>query len=188
MKSARINTNDFNRIISATKGFCAPSSDTFQEDFTKYIKLEFDAENSKVTASAIDGYRLSVEHALISDCDESFTAYIRPSVKLPKNEFATITLEDDEIILRCNEFMCGYKLPELKKEANWRAWKPAEKPAFRIGFNPDLLLSALQAAKASVGNVHKKPVILEFGSSPLQPVYFRTGDEDFKLVQPMRIT
>lgn len=186
MKSARINTNDFNRIISATKSFCAPLSST--DTFAKYIKLEFDAKNSNVCASALDGYRLSVEHALISDCDESFTVYIRPSVKLPKNEVATITLEDDEIIFRCNEFMCGYKLPDVKKEVDWRKWQPNEKqPAFRIGFNPDFLISALQAAKASVGGAIKKPVILEFGQNEFAPVYIKTGDEDFKLVQPMRI-
>lgn len=187
MKSARINTNDFNRIISATKSFCAPSSSPVAETFAKYIKLEFDAKNSNVCASAIDGYKLSVEHALISDCNESFTVYIRPSVKLPKNEVATITLEDDEIIFHCNEFMCGYKLPDVKKEVDWRRWQHNEKqPAFRIGFNPDYLISALQAAKASVGAI-KKPVILEFGTNEFAPVYIITGDEDFKLVQPMRI-
>ena len=71
--SARIYTNDFNRIISATKGFVEKNG---TRKANQYIKLEFNAENQIVTAIAVDGYRMSVEHSIISDCENDFVVYI----------------------------------------------------------------------------------------------------------------
>ena len=82
MKTARILTDDFNRIIAATKDFVQPQSAVNHEEF-KNIKLEFDAENSRLTAMATDGYKMSIESAVISNCEESFNAYICGSIKLP---------------------------------------------------------------------------------------------------------
>ena len=65
MKSARIYTNDLNRLIAATKSFV---SDSDHRPCNQYIKLEFRAADNQVVAMAVDGYRMSVEHSIISDC------------------------------------------------------------------------------------------------------------------------
>lgn len=187
MFEAKIYTNNFNRIISATKGF-VPSSTLNGNILTNYIKLEFDAEKRIVTAVAIDGYRLSTETAELTECKESFVAYVRPSVKLPKGEYATIRLDNDYITISCNEFLCGYKQPKVNEMFDWRKAIPAGTPVYRIGFDANLLLSALQAAKASVGNVFKAPVVLEF-RNPTQPIILKPDykSDNIKLVMPMRL-
>lgn len=62
---AKINSTDFNRIIAATKGFVG--KDDFRPLY-KFIRLEFCAADSVVTAVAVDGYRISVEHS-VCECD-----------------------------------------------------------------------------------------------------------------------
>ena len=52
---------------------------------------------------------------------------------------------------------------------NWEKALPSA-PTFRIGVNAEYLLSALQAAKASVGGTFKQPAILEF-RGPIAPHY-----------------
>ena len=74
MKSAKIYTNDLNRLIAATKSFV---SDSDHHTCDQYIKLEFHAKDNQVVAMAVDGYRMSVEHSIISDCDEDFVAFLR---------------------------------------------------------------------------------------------------------------
>lgn len=188
MFTARIETNDFNRLINASKGFCAPPSSVINStyNFTRYIMLQFDAENNVVTAVALDGVRLSVEHAVISNCETSFSAYINPSIKLPRNEIATIVLNDNELTIRCNEVICGIMQPNFKEKFNYRKILPENEPVYRIGFNADYLLKALQAAKASVNGAFKSPVILEF-RTPSTPIVLRTNNEDIKLVCPVRL-
>ena len=60
MKSAKIYTNDLNRLIAATKSFV---SDNDHRPCNQYIKLEFHAPDNQVVAMAVDGYRMSVEHS-----------------------------------------------------------------------------------------------------------------------------
>lgn len=47
--------------------------------------------------------------------------------------------------------------------------------------NAEYLLSALQAAKASVGGAFKQPAILEF-RGPIGPITIKTNHEDVKMV------
>lgn len=181
MKTARIFTNDFNRIIAATKPFVSTSEYRLAY---QYIKLEFDAEHQQVTAVAVDGYRLSVEHAVISDCEESFKVYVKSNIKLPSKQYAKFTLEDEEVIVRCGDFIFGYHQPK-PEEFDWQKAIPTSDITYRIGFNGNYLLSALQAAKVSCGGF-KRPVVLEL-RSPLEPIILRTNQEDVKLVLPIRI-
>lgn len=180
--SARIYTNDFNRIISATKGFVAKNG---TRKANQYIKLEFNAENQIVTAIAVDGYRMSVEHSIISDCENDFVVYIKSTICLPKGEYATFSIEGNEAVVRCGGFMFGYEQPE-PVDFDWHKAIPQGEPSFKIGFNGNFLLTALQAAKASVGNSFRSPVILEF-RSPLDPVILKTNGQDIKMVLPIRI-
>jgi DNA polymerase III sliding clamp (beta) subunit (PCNA family) len=188
MKTARIYTNDFNRLISATKSFCAPKDAIRKEN--RYIKLEFDADHSIVTAYAIDGYRLATEHAVVSDCEEGFIAYIMPpNIKLPNKMYAEITLDNNELQIRCNGVMFGYEQPQINDPFNYDKFISnlnEKTPSFRIGFNGNYLISALQAAKVSCGDSFRQPIILEF-TKPNEPVVLRTNKEDIKLVLPVRL-
>lgn len=182
MPRAIMPTNDFNRIIKATKNFTAKNDNrkTYQ-----YIRLEFQAEASRVTAVAIDGYRLSTEHAMCCDCDTDFVIYVRSNIRLPSNKSAVFELVDGECLIKCEDMIFGYSQPE-GEFMDWQKAIPADAPTYRIGFNGEYLLSALQSAKASVGNVFKQPVVLEF-RSPSQPIILRTNGEDVKMVLPVRI-
>ena len=184
MKSARILTNDFNRIIEATKRFV---SDSDHIVCNQYIKMEFCAADNQVTATALDGYRLSVEHSVISDCTEDFVVYIKSNTKLPRRQYARISLEDDgkEAVIRCNGLSFGYTQPK-SDGFDWRKVIPETKVKYRIGFNGNYLLSALQSAKASSGDSLREPVILEFRSN-IEPIILRTNKNDIKMVLPIRL-
>ena len=114
MKSARIYTNDLNRLIAATKSFV---SDSDHRPCNQYIKLEFHAADNQVVAMAVDGYRMSVEHSVISDCDEDFVAFIKSNTKLRNKQYATISLTEDgkEAVIRCGGFSFGYIQPQVRR-------------------------------------------------------------------------
>ena len=184
---ATIYSNDFNRLINATKAFC--SVDSKVTPCYHYIRLVFDAEKNMVTATALDGYRVSIEHCVISDCDCTFTAFIKPNIKLPLNKYAIFTIEENTLIIRCEDFIIGYEQHEEFK-SQWilseKTIIPNESPTFRIRFNGNYLMSALNAAKVSAGNLFNKPVTLEFYGENL-PAVLRTNKEDIKIVLPIRI-
>ena len=184
MKSARIYTNDLNRLIAATKSFV---SDNDHRPCNQYIKLEFHAADNQVVAMAVDGYRMSVEHSVISNCDEDFVAFIKSNTKLPSKQYATISLTEDgkEAVIRCCGFSFGYTQPQ-DSGFEWEKAIPTTDVKYRIGFNGNYLLSALQAAKVSAGESFRQPVILEFRSN-VEPILLRTNKEDIKMVLPVRI-
>jgi DNA polymerase III sliding clamp (beta) subunit (PCNA family) len=184
MKSARIYTNDFNRLIAATKSFV---SDSNQNPSYQYIKLEFHAAESQVIAIAVDGYRMAVEHSVISDCTEDFVAYIKSNIRLPQKQYATISLTENEkeSVIRCCDFSFGYLQPQNNK-FDWKKAIPTNEIKYLIGFNGNYLLSALQAAKASLGDNFRQPVILEFRGNT-EPILLRTNKEDIKMVLPIRM-
>lgn len=184
VKSARIYTNDLNRIIASTKYFVSDSNST---KCYQYIKLEFCSAENRVVAIAVDGYRMSVEHSVISDCDEDFMVFIKSNIRIPKKQYATISLTEDgeEAIIRCNGFSFGFSQPE-SNNFDWKKAIPTSDILYRIGFNGNYLLSALQAAKASLGDSFRHPVVLEFRSS-LEPIVLRTNEEDIKMVLPVRL-
>ena len=184
MKSAKIYTNDLNRLIAATKSFV---SDRYLRPCNQYIKLEFHAADNQVVAMAVDGYRMSVEHSVVSDCDEDFVAFIKSNTKLPQKKYATISLTEDgkEAVIRCCEFSFGYTQPQ-DSGFDWEKAIPTSEVKCRIGFNGNYLLAALQAAKVSAGESFRKPVILEFRSN-VEPILLRTNKEDIKMVLPVHI-
>ena len=184
MKSARIFTNDLNRLIAATKSFV---SDSDHRPCDQYIKLEFHAADNQVVAMAVDGYRMSVEHSIISDCDEDFVAFIKSSTKLPQKQYATISLTADgkEAMIRCSGFSFGCIQPQ-DSGFKWEKAIPTSEVKYRIGFNGNDLLAALQAAKVSAEDSFRQPVILEFRGN-MEPILLRTHKEDVKMVLPVRI-
>ena len=180
---ARILGNDFNRIMDATKQFCDTSTRHKEQE---YIRLDFDAEIQRVTAHACDGYRLSVEHSVIGSCDENFTVYIRGGFRLPKKQYATIEKVENEVQIRCAGALFGFEQPDVSQRFEWQKVIPKDEPTFRIGFNGNYLLNALQAAKVSAGQTFKNPIVLEFWT-PTTPVIIRTNTDDIKMVLPIRI-
>lgn len=185
MKEARIFTNDFNRMIEAVKNFC--SKDNIRKQYN-FIRLEFNSEQNKVTAIGLDGFRVAVENSIISECNEDFSCYVKANIKLPREQFATIALEEneEEAIIRCSGFAIAYEQPKEREFLDWRKVIPSSEVKYKIGFNGNYLLQALQAAKTSLGGNLREPVILEFRSN-LEPIVLRTNKEDIKLVLPIRI-
>ena len=174
MRIAVMNTNVFNTIIAAVKGAVSTSA---RKPMYEHIRLEFRRENKAVTAIATDGYRLFVEHATCFEIEEDFDCYIKPSVHLPRGQDMRLELkersETESAVQPTGEFL------------NWEKALPGA-PTFRIGVNAEYLLSALQAAKASVGGTFKQPAILEF-RGPIAPITIKTNREDVKMVLPVRI-
>jgi DNA polymerase III sliding clamp (beta) subunit (PCNA family) len=158
MKRAKISGGAFNRIVNATKAFSAKVNSRSRA--YEYIRIEFDAEKDEAVAVALDGHRLSAEYATAT-AEESFVIYIKGNVKVPNNSVVTIELIENEAIFRCDGYVFGFAQPE-GEFMDWRSAIPSNSPTYKIGFNGDYLLSALQAAKASVGGTYKTPVVLEF--------------------------
>lgn len=182
---AQISASSLKQLIQATRG-CMDRSDYHSAH--KYIRLEFSKEFSLVTAITVDGYKMSVEHAACG-VDEDFTAYIKAIIPpARKSSDAIIELKDGTCYINIDGCIVGYQQPKDE----FIDWKEAlkntdQKPVkYRIGFNGNYLLTALQAAKASTGNVFRTPIILEF-RSPLDPLLIKTNQSDVKMVLPVRL-
>ena len=145
MKSAKIYTNDLNRLIAATKSFV---SDSATRLCNQYIKLEFHAADNQVVAMAVDSYRMSVEHSIVSDCDEDFVAFIKSNIKLPNKQYATISLTEEgkEAVIRCGGFSFGYAQPQ-DSGFEWEKAIPTSEVKYRIGFNGNYLLAGFTGSK-----------------------------------------
>lgn len=181
MKKARMTTDVFNRLIDATKGFVQK---TGCKPIHQYIKLEFHSADDEVIAVAVDGHKMSVEHAVCKS-EEDFSVYVKSNIKLPRKTEVQIELDEDEAVFRCGEFMFGFRQP-IGEFLDWKNVLPTAEPSFRIGFNGEYLLKALEAARISVGGTYKTPVVLEF-RTPLDPVIIRTNKHDIKMVLPIRL-
>lgn len=186
MRIAVMNTNVFNTIIAAVKGAVSTSA---RKPMYEYIRLEFRRENKAVTAIATDGYRLFVEHATCFEIEEDFDCYIKPSVRLPRGQDMRLELKErseteSAVEIECLGCIFGFVQP-VGEFLDWEKVLP-DAPTFRIGVNAEHLLSALQAAKASVGGTFKQPAILEF-RGPIAPITIKTNREDVKMVLPVRI-
>ena len=186
MKIVIMDTNVFNKIIAAVKGAVSTS---VAKPMYKNIRLEFRKENNAVTAIATDGFRLFVEHATCFEVEEDFDCYIKPSIRLPRGNSMRLELKErDEtesvVEIECLGCIFGFVQP-TGAFLDWGKVLP-DSPTFRIGVNAEYLLSALQAAKASVGGAFKQPAILEF-RGPLGPITIKTNNEDVKMVLPVRI-
>lgn len=158
MKTARIFTDAFNRVIDATKQFVSPEGARSNKTL-HYIRLEFDKETKIMTAIALDGYRMFVEHAGLAICEESFSAFIHKGVKLPRDKQAIIELDEDknELMIRCGGYVCGLQQPD-GDFVDWRNVIPKNETSCEIAFNGHYLMQALQAAKVSCGKTFKNEV------------------------------
>lgn len=181
MKKAIMTTDVFNRLIDATKGFVQKVG---SKPMHKFIRLEFHSDIDEVVAIAVDGFKMSVEHA-VCHSEEDFAVYVKSNIKLPRKTEVEIVLDENEAVFRCGDFMFGYQQP-TGEFLNWESVLPKVEPSFRIGFNGEYLMKALEAARISAGGTYKTPVVLEF-RTPLDPIIIRTNGKDIKMVLPVRI-
>lgn len=179
---AMLDSGSFNRAIAATKGFVGKSQN---RPFHNYIRLEFHAADTCMTAMAVNGVMMSVEHVPCT-CDEDFVTYIHPYIKLPNRKTAIIEVTEKETLIRCEDFIFGCPRVTGEDVFDWRKALPAE-PEFRIAFNASYLLTALRAALVSRGSNSREPMILEFRGA-LEPVILRTNKRDIKMIMPVRIS
>lgn len=181
---AIINTREFNRIIAATKAFVDVHG---ERPLYRRIKLEFSAKNKRVTAVAMDSFRMAVENAALDECDEDFIAYTEGNIKLPsrKDVYAQIELQGDILNVYCEGLIYGYVQPAIEG-FDWGKVVPRSDVRYKIAFNGDLLLSALRAAKISCGGKHSQCITLEIRGTS-EPIILRTNKEDIKLMMAMRI-
>jgi len=181
---ATILAANLNRLIGATKAFISQND---RRPKHQYIRIDFCKETQNATAVAIDGYRLAVENATCT-VDEDFTVYIKAVLpKATRGGYVAVKLNDNICYLSSGENLTGFRQPggdflDYQKTISDITEKPA---VYRIGFNGDYLLQALQAAKISCGGF-KTPVVLEF-REPQIPIVLRTHKDDIKIVLPVRL-
>lgn len=185
--TAIIETKNWNRIINATKKFTSTSGGNPTH---RCIRLDFRINSSSVTAVALDGYRMSIEHSICFGVDEDFSCYIKPD--MPKCPAAIkqvkVELQADKVFIEYGDAIVGCKQPkgEFLDYNKIYADTTAKEPIYKIGFNADYLIDALQSAKASNGGSFREPVILEL-RSPTAPIILKTGGENIKVVLPIRL-
>jgi DNA polymerase III sliding clamp (beta) subunit (PCNA family) len=183
---ALIKASDLKKLILSTYKF---SSTDNCKPVHCYIRLEFKKEFNLVTAIAVDGYKMPVEHSICSQVDEDFTAYIKSDIpKFKKDSYAIIEVKEHVCFISINGNISGYQQPD----GEFLDWNKVlndvvdKNPIYRIGFDGNALLAALQSAKSSVGNSFRQPVILEF-RSPVEPILLRTNRDDYKMVLPVHL-
>lgn len=178
---------DFIKLVEATKRFAA-TTDT--KPIHTWIRLEFTKEPNQVTAIAVDGYKMGFETVNCFDLDENFVAYIKPGIKKPLKSQAYVVIEliEKRLLISYDSDIVGYQQPD-GEFLDWKktyAGLTENKVSYKIGFNVDHLIAALQSTKASVPDRLRMPAILEF-RSPMEPLVIRTGDGNVKIALPVRL-
>ncbi len=184
MSKAVIEVNVLKRLLNATRKFVSGAE---RREVMRYIKLEFKSETNIVKAVASDNFSLSVEYGGCVECENDFIAYIKPTLTLAGKSFVYIELIEDELFLRYDGMIQGFKQPEGDFINDEEILAPInnELAAVEITFNAALMERALQAVKASAGGVLKSPVTMEYRGVN-KPVVLREAKSNIKLVMPMR--
>lgn len=176
---------EFKRLIENTKRFVNKSSGNAM---IGYIYLEVNAGAKEITATACDGYKVSIEHAQVFEADESFKFFIKPNIpKITKRDRTVeLTVADKKAYITVGENIVGYKQPEAQyvdinkvlNDVNQKEVKAA------ITVNVKLLKEALQG----LCNIedYKPWVRLEIRDkcSPILIIPTKR-QEDIKLVLPI---
>ena len=186
---ALIEAHKLRRLIEATKKFI--SSDDNRRVLLQYIRLDFKKEGLTVQAFAIDGYRLALENTDCFDVDEDFTAYIKPfvpAIRTKNSIYATVEIVGKNCLIDIDGQIAGFRQLEGDKFNEQETLDNLQRNpvSFRIGFNGQYLLDAVQAAKASVSDFARTPVVLEFRGQR-DAVIIRTGKDNIKAVLPIRL-
>lgn len=184
---AIIGVTDFNRLIDSVKRFAAKSG----KPIHFWIRLEFSAELKTVTAIAVDGYKMGVEVVNCFECDKDFAAYVKPDIKRINKSFEELTVEllDSQLLISYGDISIGY----IQPEGEFLDWRQSYREIcqtevdYKIAFNGEHLLAALQSAKASASDDFRRtPIVLKF-RGPVSPVAMETENGSFKIALPVRL-
>lgn len=186
---AVINAKEFKRIIDNTKKFLGSSFGQMA-----WIYLQIDAEKKLVKATALDGYRISIEYSSLKAVDESFTCHIKPNIpKITKNStYAEIEREDKKVFVTVGETIIGYVQPEGEYYKTDTLLSDIEKqdPVRTIGVNAKFLKEAMESISATASE--RRCVAKIDIRNPVDPIVIRSGGEEgvkenLKIILPVKL-
>lgn len=186
---AKLDANEFKRIIDNTKRFVNKDA---SNELMSWIYLEIDAEEMIIKATALDGYRVSIEYAKLVEADETFTCYIRPV--MPKvtryDNYAELEVNKNRLYAQVGESIIGYVQPEGQFYAVDKVLEPLKKKKMvtTLGINAKYLKEALESI--SFYDSNKKIAKIEV-YEPHEPIVIKSGRkgerDNLKLVLPINI-
>ena len=174
----------FKQLINNAKKFLGSN------DKMKYIYLKFTGE--QVTATALDGYRASVETVKTLGTPEPFNCYIRPNIPkiTSRDTYVELELSDNRLLMTVGDNITGYVQPEWTEFYNTEKLltdSKADEPKASVWVDPKLLKEAL--GSCGVVNCYKPVVKLEISSNKRAPIKIWYGEygaeNNLKLVQPV---
>lgn len=179
----------FKRLIDNTKRFIRKETH-YTDKRMSYIYLEVDAPALEIRASAVDGHRVSIEHAKLISANWSFKCYIKPNIpKVTKYDTVKLELIGGRLLITVGDNIVGYIQPDCgnfyevdKIVAD--TIKEEEKASVYV--DAKLLKEALDSV--SNDSATKKPVKIEIRGKK-SPIVIRSGEvngkENIKLVLPV---
>ena len=174
----------FKQLINNAKKFLGSN------DRMKYIYLEFAGD--QVTATALDGYRVSRETAKIKGATESFKCYIKPNIpKITSHDrYVTLELYGNRLLVTVGDNITGFVQPECTEFYNVESIiknSKEDEPQASVWVDPKLLKEALESC--GVVGSWKSAVKLEISSDKRAPIKIWYGQRDaennLKLVLPV---
>lgn len=186
---ARISASEFKRIIDNTKRFTGAE---WAGQKYPWIYLQIDAEVKSISATALDGHRISFEFADVEDADESFSCYIKPNIpKINKHDmYADLEITKNRLLVQVGESIMGYVQPEGEYfKTDKMMGELLESPkTLTIGVDANLLKDAL----ASISNHGDRIAIAKIDlRGPKDAIVIRSGArgkrENIKVVLPVNL-
>lgn len=186
---AVLNAQEFKRIIKNTKRFIRTSCRN--NELMGWIYLQVDAGSKTITATALDGHRISIEYASCS-AEESFNCYIKPDIpRISKfDNLVKLELDSSHLYVQAGNTKTDYVQPEgeyfpVEKMLNSIQAKTKK---ITFGVDADLLKDALKSVSKNDG-IRK---IVEFDLyGPDDEIVIRSGRngerENIKIVLPVRL-
>ncbi len=186
---ARISAKDFKKIIENTKRFVGPE---YKGNKFPWIYLTVDGLTMTIKATALDGHKVSIEYADITEADESFSCYIKPNIpKITRNDsYVDIEVSKNRLYVQVGESIMGYVQPEgeyydVEKMVNDLMTEPK---GMTIGVNASLLKDAL----ASISDYGERFPLAKIDlRGPKDAIVIRSGErgkrENIKIVLPVNL-
>lgn len=184
----RMDAAAFKQLINNAKKFTSVLQPRMQ-----YIYLEF--ADTQVTATALDGYRVSVETAKTLGTPKPFNCFIRPNIpKITSHDtYVTLELDDNRLLVTVGDNITGYVQPKDTEFYNTKKFATdakADEPKASVWVDPKLLKEALESCGVVGG--YKSAVKLEISSVKSKPIKIWYGQRDaennLKLVLPVNHT
>lgn len=184
MKKVRMDATTFKQLINNAKKFTSNNQPVMQ-----YIYLEFAGD--QVTATAVDGYRITRETAKILENTEPFNCFIKPNIpKITSHDlYVTLELDNNRLLVTVGDNITGYVQPQdiqFYNTEKYIADAKTDEPAASVWVSPKLLKEALESC-AVIGS--NNPVKLEISSVKSRAIKIWYGQRDaennLKLVLPV---